>query len=223
MRIISRIVVATLMGTLASDGGFAQEISHRIFEAYPDFIQARIENRDRSVRSLPQIDDAVSPYSLVMEEALKWVPGKTITVAFEGGYTELHRKIEQVASEWTNYANLNLDFGFDPVTGSYRAWASSDTSYSADIRISFRSGDQYGGYWSFVGTESINPDLTEPNQPSLNLQGFDKRLPWDWTAVVLHEFGHAIGAHHEHQHPVDGCDDEWRWDDDPGYEKTKIL
>jgi hypothetical protein len=37
---------------------------------------------------------------------------------------------------------------------------------------------------------------------------------------TANEFGHALGAYHEHQHPGGNCDDEWRWDDDANYVST---
>jgi hypothetical protein len=49
----------------------------------------------------------------------------------------------------------------------------------------------------------------------MNLEGFDRNLPPDYSATVLHEFGHALGFNHEHQSPRSGCDDEFRWEDDP--------
>src|SRR5690349_10941147 len=52
----------------------------------------------------------------------------------------------------------------------------------------------------------------------MNFEGFDVQLPQDWRGVVLHEFGHALGLEHEHQHPVQPCD--FRWEDDPGYTPT---
>jgi hypothetical protein len=36
----------------------------------------------------------------------------------------------------------------------------------------------------------------------------------------MHEFGHALGFEHEHASPTDGCDAQFRWDDDPGYVPT---
>jgi hypothetical protein len=54
----------------------------------------------------------------------------------------------------------------------------------------------------------------------MNLGGLDRQKPDYVVGTVLHEFGHALGAHHEHKHPGGSCDDEWRWDDDPGYAST---
>jgi hypothetical protein len=53
----------------------------------------------------------------------------------------------------------------------------------------------------------------------MNLQDFDRRLPFDYVAIVVHEFGHALGFEHEHQSPNLKCD--FRFDDDPGYVPTQ--
>ena len=60
----------------------------------------------------------------------------------------------------------------------------------------------------------------KPNEASMNFERFNQQLPDDFRGVILHEFGHALGFEHEHQHPTQGCDAEFRWDDDPGYQLT---
>jgi hypothetical protein len=142
-----------------------------------------------------------------------WNNGQTIRVAFKGGSADLHKAIADTVSEWTQFANLTLDFGLTP-QGTYRAWAPADTTFSAEIRVSF---DQEG-YYSLVGTDSIDTTLTKPGEESLNLQGFDQQLPNNWKGTALHEFGHALGFQHEHQASAAACD--FRFQDDPGYVAT---
>jgi hypothetical protein len=203
---------------LAQTPSVAQEIEHYVIDTFPDAIQARHEQRDRSILALrrPDDDQSFRP-ELVVTIAQKWKPGQTITVAFKGGTSDLHKDIARVASEWMQHANLKLDFGLDSATGKYRTWATSDTTYKADVRISFDDD----GYWSVVGTDSRDPSIVGTGEASMNFEKFDQGAPNGWEGTVRHEFGHALAAQHEHQHPTQGCDAEWRWDDDPGYVPTK--
>ena len=133
-----------------------------------------------------------------------------------GGDSEFHRTIANVTRDWTNQCSIRLDFGYDQSTGTYRQWTTDDVQYQAEIRISF---DQ-PGYWSLVGTDSTYESIVKPNEASMNFERFNQQLPDDFRGVILHEFGHALGFEHEHQHPTQGCDAEFRWDDDPGYQLT---
>lgn len=189
-------------------GGQPQDVP--IMEAFPDAIQARLETRERSRRRLPPRPGGVG-LDYVIDQLTLWRPGQTVTVSFLGGDKTLHEGIAQVVEEWTRYGNLAFDFGRDPNTGEYRRWSRKDAEYASDIRVSFDGR----GYWSVVGRDSVDLSIVEPGEASLNLEGFDVSLPGDWEATALHEFGHALGFHHEHQHPEEGCDQEFRWEDDP--------
>lgn len=187
-------------------------------ESFPPEIQAAIERRDRVVRRLSR-QETITPY-YVLSISQRWVPSgqqttAVITVAFKGGNQDLRKAIATVASEWMQYANVSFDF-MDPVTHSFREWTEADTSYKADIRISFDKK----GYWSVVGKDSIDPSIVKPNEASMNFFGFTNGIPDDLSTTVQHEFGHVLGLTHEHQAPIGGCDQDWRWDDDPGYQPT---
>lgn len=190
---------------------------YEVMEAYPNEIQAKREQYRRRIYDamLTQGTGGMAP-SYVITLLTQWTPGQTIRVAFNGGDDELYAKIEEAASEWCVHGNIKLQFK-DPATGAYYRWSRSDTSYRGDIRISF----DRTGYYSVIGSESNASSVVGPGEESMNLEGFDAFLPPDWAATVKHEFGHALGFEHEHQHPTDGCNAEFRWDDDPGYVPTK--
>ncbi len=194
----------------------AQGVPPRPMESFPDRLQARIEIRDRALRNLPK---SVNGFSLeyVIRNLNIWNPGQKVRVAFNGGGTALQQDIATVAAGWlAQGGNVALDFGWNPATGKYRTWSAADGDYAAEIRISF---DQ-AGYWSLVGRDSINPAVARPAEASMNFGGFPIQLPGDWKAVIRHEFGHAFGFEHEHQNPIGGCDEDFRWNDDPGYVPT---
>ncbi|MDN4589329.1 hypothetical protein DBA29_12580 [Xenophilus aerolatus] len=148
-----------------------------------------------------------SPRSDFIISRRRWSAGDTILVAFNGGTPALHAAIAQVATEWGRSANLKFDFG---PPGRPRTWSTADTNYTAHIRIGFNQP----GYWSALGQDSLNTVSFPPNEPSMNFERFDVQwphvMPARWKGVVLHEFGHALGFNHEHQHKE--CFDEIRWE-----------
>lgn len=187
----------------------------------PDSVVASMEVRDRWFTTSSAFSDAES---FLIEDLVRWLPGQTLRVAFLGGNTDLHRDIEDATKQITDACNIKLDFGFNSTTSTYRTWSTTDTDYKAEIRVSF---DQ-GGFFSLVGNDSISPNIGaagspvggRPNQRSLNLGGFHIQKPTTWRGTTRHEFMHALAFHHQHQSPSGGCDGEFRWEDDPGYQPT---
>jgi hypothetical protein len=113
----------------------------------------------------------------------QWPNGQLLRVRFLDGPRALHRLVSKYAVLWSEHANITFDF---------------NDATDAEIRISFR----YSGSWSRLGTDALNASREEPtmNYGWLTPQS----SPDEARAVVLHEFGHALGLIHEHQHPEGG-------------------
>lgn len=140
---------------------------------------------------LPQDDwQRLAGHKAALLKSSKWNDGDIITVRFIEGAEELQARVKAVALEWTELANLKLDFRMQGPT---------------NIRIAFQQGN---GSWSYLGT--MCKRIPEP-QPTMCYGWLTPQSPDDeLRRVVLHEFGHALGLIHEHQNPKGGI----RWNRD---------
>jgi len=108
---------------------------------------------------------------------------RNLTVHFLEGDPIVQRKVAEHAKEWTQYSGIA--FVFD------------NSSDKADIKIGFNPAS---GSWSYIGL----------CQPGLKATDATMNFGWltpqtddvEYSRVVLHEFGHALGLLHEHQHPT---------------------
>lgn len=135
--------------------------------------------------------ETVKPYQTVMVKDggraiiapdKLWPNGSTLSVLFMEGTAAQKALVKEQAGWWEAVANLHFDFNDDP---------------DADIRITFNKDL---GAWSYIGVDAAS---IPKDSATMNL-GFTE------GGTVAHEFGHAIGLHHEHQNPAGGI--EWNED-----------
>jgi hypothetical protein len=130
---------------------------------------------------------SIHPAKLALLTGKKWAKGKTLGVAFLDGDSVQRQKVMQHAQEWCAFANIKFKFN----AGS-----------KAQIRISFQADP---GSWSAVGTDCLVTESFPKDQPTMNFGWLtDDTDDTEYRRVVVHEFGHAIGAIHEHQNPKSG-------------------
>ena len=126
-----------------------------------------------------------APAKMALEAGKKWADGKTLNVFFlDGTATQKQRVIAQ-AMKWTKFANVKFNF--------------SANKSAAHLRVSFVADD---GSWSYIGTDNLGIPKTKPTMNFGWLR--DDTDDAEYERVVVHEFGHVLGAIHEHQNPKGG-------------------
>jgi hypothetical protein len=118
-----------------------------------------------------------------------WSIGQVIRVKFMDSLSNpLRLRIEKAAREWELYANVRFQFV---------------RRGKAEIRIGL---DVRDGSWSYMGRDALYLDSLSS---TMNFGWFSDRTPdYEIRRTTLHEFGHALGLIHEHQHPLQNI----QWD-----------
>ncbi len=128
---------------------------------------------------------------LAVDRGKRWDAGHVIQISFLGGSGYQRLKVMDIASEWLHWANL------------YFSWTAMNVRSDGmvdrnDVRISFQRGK---GSWSYVGMDAMT--IENQKEATMNFGWLDESTSEDeWERVVLHEFGHMLGAIHEHQSPA---------------------
>ncbi len=141
---------------------------------------------DENPANAPAIDLRFLPPGLMPPQSLAaltgklWQPGRKLRVRFMDGDPVIQERLQPFAHAWSKYCSITFEFGNDP---------------NAEIRISFKEK----GSWSYIGTDCLS---ISKNKPTMNFGWLTKTTAdTEYSRVVTHEFGHALGFIHEHQNP----------------------
>jgi len=147
--------------------------------------RANKENDPGPLRTIPGV--SMSPLKIAILTGKKWPNRKRLKIRFLNGTAVQRERCEQHAAAWLEHANLHFD------------WV---TTSGEDIRIAFQADP---GSWSAVGVDALYEPYFKKNEPTMNFGWlYDDTDDDEWNRVVIHEFGHALGAIHEHQNPRGG-------------------
>ncbi len=141
--------------------------------------------------------DSTKPRGLADNYYL-WDLGTTLKVKFLSGSPALQAKVLSAAKAWETYANLKFvqTYGDD-----------------ADIRVKLGTGSGHNSYIGMVCR------MIDKSEETMNLDTVDMSYSTKFfSAVVQHEFGHAIGLLHEHSSPVSGI----KWNKERLYKLYEI-
>lgn len=123
-----------------------------------------------------------SPLEAATRSRTSWPAGYLLRINFLEGEQEVQQKVIFYAQRWCEYANIIFDFDYHP---------------DAEIRITFKPGFSE----SYLGMDALSIPV---NTATMNLWLTSSDSDEDYSHLVLHEFGHALGLIHEHQSPVAG-------------------
>lgn len=163
----------------------------RVVPLHQKVAAAQLATSENSLNEPPPIvlapGASLHPVKIALVTGKRWQNARTLTVRFLDGSTTQRTKTHGQAITWSQFANITFKFV---------------TTGTANIRISFKADP---GSWSAVGTDCLLRNAFPANEPTMNFGWLrDDTQGEEYRRVVLHEFGHALGAIHEHQNPSGG-------------------
>ncbi len=120
-----------------------------------------------------------------------WPQFSTIRISLMGMTKAQEQFTKDNINKWAPYINLKLEFTDKP---------------GGDIRI--QANNAVDGGYSYIGTQG--KDAVADDEATMEI-GFKGGLNDFNAQTVQHEFGHALGLHHEHQHPQSKLDFDLEW------------
>ncbi|APW63777.1 M12 family metallopeptidase [Paludisphaera borealis] len=148
-------------------------------------------------------ETAATSTRAVIDMDRRWKNGTRLQVVFLTGDDAwgqaIRQAVRRIAVQWSDYANITFDFD----------------QPAAHITVNLVPGSipqlgwsvNWGSYNCFMGTDCLNMRKQFPSLPSMNLvfppnlQNDPNLMDAEFSRVILHEFGHALGLIHEHQRP----------------------
>lgn len=150
--------------------------------------QSRPEHNSAASESLSTAERSRRTKRGVSDQRIIW-PAGTMTVALDMKDKKSKAVVKHAIFQWMKETpSLKIKF----VDGK-----------AGHIRIS--DDEKIKGNWSSLGTNAL---LVPKGQPTMHLDQTNDMA--QLYSAALHEFGHALGLQHEHQHP----DRELDWDNE---------
>jgi hypothetical protein len=209
---LAAVLGVAIMGSFDAPTANAHSLKHPVTQGVHPVGEQKALQEDSIIASA-NLDTQYTAalYSIIRQDQV-WKGKSSLTVCFGPAQAVQNRKalidkVEAIAQEWMTGISLKFDFGAD----RYRVCTNAG---SANIRvdISVPKDIDSAQFQSLIGNESENSVIDGDSPYSMQLTFPDADPYFSRPEVirfyVLHEFGHALGANHEHQR----LDCDWDYD-----------